>query len=321
MGQVNDQMGDQQPRSPQDRYYERYLQDTDPTLRGSGGGRGRRNALIAGGVAAVLLVGGGGVFLATRGGGTVDDVGAASTTSAANPSTSAGSQGPSSTTTSSSTSSSSSSSSSSVDPQATRAAVYGPAVKPGWRIVEGKKDTSKAAYDIPADEKKWSPPSRSDTLLGWTRENKEDKSVLTSAPSTYLKGSCATYKSGNAGFVGFVNIGSRDPSEVAPDVVERTSKLIRYNKTTKQYAKASSIRTRQITVNGGKTPAIESLMTFENGDVDAKKCEGKNYEARTIAFSGNGVSTMLLIYRNMDHAQKMPDQDVLDIINSLRPMK
>ncbi len=321
MGHVNDHMGDQQPHSPQDRYYERYLQDTDPTVRASGGGGGRRNALIAGGVAASVLLGGGGVLLATRGGGTVNDAGAATTTSAADPSTSTGSQGPSSTTTSSSTSSSSSSSSSSVDPQAARAAAYGPAVKPGWRIVEGKKDTSKAAYDIPADEKKWSPPSDPRDLLGWTAENKEDKDVITSAPTTYLDGHCATYKQGNAGFVGFVNVGPRDPSEVAPDVVERTSKLIRYNKTTKQYAKASSIRTRQITVNGGKTPAIESLMTFENGDVDAKKCEGKNYEARTIAFSGNGVSTMLLIYRNMDHAEKMPDQDVLDIINSLRPMK
>lgn len=312
MGQVNDNMGDQQPQSPQDRYYERYLQDTDPTLRTSGGGRGKRNGVIAGGVAAAVLLCGGGVFLATRGGSTV--AGDPTSTTA----TGGGTDTSTSTTTTSTTTSSSSSTS--IDVQATRATTYGPALKPGWRIVAGK-DTSRAAYDIPADTKKWSAPKDARDLLGWTAENKEDKDVVTSAPTTYLQGSCATYTSGNEGFVGFVNIGTRDPSEVAPDVVERTSKLIRYNKTTKTYAKASAIRTRQITVNGGKTPAIESLMTFENGNVDTKQCDGKNYEARTIAFSGNGVSTMLLIYRNMDAKEKMPDQDILDIINSLRPMK
>ncbi len=314
---MNDQWGDQPPNSPQDRYYERYLQDTDPTLRTSGSGGGRRNGLIAGGVAAAVLLGGGGVFLATRGGGDVNETGGPSSTTASAPTT--GSQTTSSTTTTTSTTSTTSSSSS-PDVQAERASKYGPALKSGWKIVAGKEKTSKAAYDVPADAK-WTLPKNSGDLRGWISENKDDKSVVTSAPTAYAEGHCATYKSGNAGFVGFVSIGTRDPSEVAPDVVNRASKLVRYNKKTKQYAKASAIRTRQITVNGGKTPAIESLMTFENGEVDTKECDGKNYEARTIAFTGNGVSTMLLIFRNLDYKDKMSDQDILDIIASLRPMK
>lgn len=315
MGGVNDQMGDQGPHTPppsQDRYYQRYLQDTDPTLRSSGGaGTGGRNALIAAGVIAALALGGVGIWALT--GGDDEQVqGGASPTTTATTTTQT-------TTTSASTTSTTTSSSPTVDLQQVRAEQYGPALKPGWKIVAGTSK-SNAAYDVP-DNDEWEPPQHPGDLQGWLADNKEDKGVVASAPSEYGKGHCPTAKAAATGFIGFVNIGTRDPAEAAPSVIENVAKLITYDKKTKKYLKYSPARTRQITVNGGKTPAIESLMTMDVANPEAKRCEGKKAEARVVAFSGSGVSVMLLISRDMDTKKKMSDQDILDIINSLRPKK
>lgn len=315
---MRDQWGNgesgQGPTSPQDRYYERYLQPEGQQSAGSGqtgpGDSGSKKvALIAGGLAAALAIGIGG-FAATRGDDS-SEAGSSSTTTTtpASPTTS-GSTSPSTTP--------SSSTSSSTDPRATLPAEYGALVNPGWKIVEGK-DTANAAYEIPQGGK-WDALS-TDTYIGWMADNPDDKSLVTTGASTYDVGFCASAKRQDSGFIGFVNIGTRDPAEAAPDVVSKAARLIAYNKDTKKYAPISQTRTRQITVNNGSTTAVESLLVVDNGKVDAKSCDAKKYEMRTVAFTGNKVSTMLLIFRQQDGTSKMPDSEVDGIIKSLRPKK
>ncbi|MBC9956386.1 hypothetical protein [Yimella sp. cx-51] len=313
MADQGNSMQGPEPTSPQNRYYERYMQPESGPSAGAGqGGPGnnKKIAIIAGGLAAALMVGVG-VFALTRGG---DDESAGSTTTTTNPTspTSGGSS------TMSSVTTSSSSSSSSTDPNVALETKYGPRINPGWRIIEGK-ETAQAVYEVPTGDK-WRPKGKT-YVYGWLKENQEDTTVVTSAPSTFDEGFCATTKSQPSGFTGFVNIGTRDPAEAAPDVVYKAARLIAYNKDTKKYAKTSETRTRQITVNGGMTTAVESLLVVDNGKVDATKCAAKKYEVRTVAFTGNGVSTMLLISRQQDGTSRIPDSDVEAILKSLRPKK
>lgn len=306
--------GPTEPASQQNKYYERYIQPDaqQPGAGGPGPGNTKKLALIGGGIAAAAVVGIGAAF-AFGGGGGSDT--AASTT----PTNSQTTQGQSTNPTTSS-SSTSSATSSYVDPQNQLAKDYGPALKQGWTIVRGT-DKAKAAYDIPPNSK-WK-AQKTDSYLGYTAENTTDKSLITTGSSTYGEGYCAKEPRAESGFVGFVNIGTRDPAEAAPAVADAAAKLITYNKNTKKYANASTPRTRQVMVNGGKTPAVETLINVDTGLPNDSRCEGKKYELRTVAFSGTGVSTMLFVVRNMDATgdNKMPDADITAIINSLRPQK
>lgn len=308
---MNDQLGDDQSQSPQSRYYDRYLKDTDPHLRRDE--RKRRKGLVAGGVASAALLGAAAVFALTRAGDAPDNA-AGSSATAGSTSASTRSDPP-----TSSTPTTSAATSTPFDVQSAAAQEYGPALKSGWTIVRGKSERQ-AAYDVPTNDR-WEPPKNSSDMQGWMSDNDSDKSLVTTAPSQYGKGFCATDKSQGTGFVGLVNIGTRDPAEAAPAVLDVVAKLITYNKDSKTYAKKGEVQTRQIKVNGGTIDAIESKATMENGLPEQKRCSGKNYEARTVAFSGKQVSVMLLIFRNLDATDKMPDQDIDGIINSLRPKK
>lgn len=106
-----------------------------------------------------------------------------------------------------------------------------------------------------------------------------------------------------------------------PDVVDKAARFVAYNNDTKTYGEVSEPRTRQISVNNGKTSAVESLIVVKKAKAEPEKCAARQYELRTVAFSGNGMSTMLLISRRYDGTYKMPDADVNAIIKSLRPLK
>lgn len=304
---VNDHDGGAGAPSPQSRYYDRYLQDTGLQGQG-GGGKKKPTGAIAGGVAVAVLLVGGGIYALTSAG---DSSGSGSPTSSQ--------AGPSSGSTSGPSSAATTNSSVPANNQQKLADEYGPATRSGWTIQAGNA-TANAAYDLP-DREAWTAPNGSGTAWGWQPKNSEAKPVIANTAARYAVGFCASAKNEVAGFMGFVNVGSQDPVSIAPEVAKNIGKLVSYDPKTKKYAKTSEVQTQQVTVNGGKTPAIASLILIDRDHADGNKCEGKKYEARTIAFSGKGVTTMFMVFRNLDAPSKMPDQEIADIVNSVRPKK
>lgn len=289
--------------SPQDRYYDRYLADTGPN-KPSGG---NKRLVIGAGIAAVVVaIAGVSAFALTRG-----------------KSTTSGSPASSTTTSSSGTGTESASTSTSSSPTTTPTSVtlandYGAPTQPGWVTVAGSQ-RSKAAYDIPATEKY--SPGKVDTLMGFEAPSGVDrKMVVATSPSTYDKGYCKDYKFGQRAFVGFVNIGTREPAEAAPSVASNAADLIALKKDKKTMAARTPTKTTTIKVGGGKITAVQSVLTVDNGDVDPKHCDTAKTQIYTVAFSNstNGVSTMLWLVRDLGAGQ-MPDADVDKIIASLRP--
>ncbi len=299
---MSEQQGGQQ--SPQDRYYQRYLADTEPNAFG-GGKRSRTPLIVAGAAALVVAVGVVGAF-ALRGGGTVD--GSATESTAA--STVGGSP--------SGSSNSTTSSPTTTPTSVVNARRYGDPSQAGWITVPGS-DKAKAAYDIPATDKY--APGKVDRLIGYEPpEGVDHKWVIASSASSYDRNFCKTDKGGQRAFMGFVNIGTREPAEAAPGVASETADLIAYKKDKKTMASRTPTKTTTIKVNGGRTTAVQSVLTVDNGDPSTKKCDPKKLEVRTVAFtnSGNGVSTMLLVVRDLGAGQ-MPDADVTKIVASVRP--
>lgn len=86
---------------------------------------------------------------------------------------------------------------------------------------------------------------------------------MASGASLFQEGFCATDNDQQSGFLGFVSIGQRDPAAAAPDVVYKAARFVAYNNDTKTYGEVSEPRTRQISVNNGKTSAVESLIVVK----------------------------------------------------------
>ncbi|GAB3587934.1 hypothetical protein [Calidifontibacter terrae] len=298
--------------SPQDRYYERYLADTGPNGSGDGGGGGNKRWAIGAGIAAVVVAATAvAAYAVTHN--SQEVVGSSSSTPASSTSstssTTSGSSGSSESTTSSPTTTPSS---------VVNAQRYGAVTQPGWVTVVGSTK-ARAAYDVPKSAKYKT--ASVDTLIGYEAPAGVDRpTVVASSPSTFDKGFCSTYKFAQKAFLGFVNIGTREPAEAAPSVASDTADLLALKKDKKTMASRTPTKTTTVKVGGGKITAVQSVLTVDTGNGDPKQCDPPKSEIRTIAFSNgaNGVSTLLLIERDVVAGQ-MPDDDVNKIIASLRP--
>ncbi|NHN55360.1 hypothetical protein G9U51_06120 [Calidifontibacter sp. DB0510] len=306
---MTDHMGGnaQGPGDPQSRYYDRYLHDE--SRNGGGPGKGSNKGLIIGiGALIAALIIAGTVYAVTSGG---DEPQQAQTTTG--PTTTAQSSTERTTT---SESSSTSSSSSTTDP----AAAYGPATQPGWKTIVGKEGTDDAAFDVPSTGD-WN--SAKLGYVGWTPDNPDDKSVIARYVARFGEGNCPTLSNDQQGFVGFIDIGSRDLVDAAEAVVNNAANNIAIKKDKKTYAARGTASTKQITVGPGKITAVQSELTATVGDPDSKKCDPEKVDVRAVAFTSNGHSALLFLARNAGkNTKKALPNDIWDkITQSVRIKK
>lgn len=312
-GRFTDSLREQEFGQGQERYYGGMAQPApvEPDAPGPRSSRGKRTALItAGAVAAVAILGGGGYLLWGNQG---DHNTASPVVSSASPPT---------------TASSSSASAPSPDASAApRAETPLAPLTPGWRVQEGDPSKERAAFDVPpaartfatgAGETKqiWQLGETS-ALRGYADNNGKPLAIGHSEV-TYRDGFCGSAKGEDMGFLVFATSGDRDPADVSPSLASfwADAASLKKDSTHEKYAQSPA---KQVTVNAGKTPAVQSRVTIPNTEVDKQKCQASKVELTVTSFTaGNGTASIVCV-RDVGVPNAMSDVDLNAILASARP--
>ncbi|MDE9364947.1 hypothetical protein PZ938_04955 [Luteipulveratus sp. YIM 133132] len=285
------------------------------------GSSGRRTALLAAAAVAAVAVLGGGGYAIYRG--------TQSDTTATNPA--APTQPTAVTTTQpSSTSGSSQAPSSGSSPGPIAGRGLSPAV-PGWQVVQGQDKDHGGLYDVPPagsfqgpgvgkSHPVWSLSSPTDTVYrGFGDDIKGgDALVIGRQPASYREGFCAGDENQDRAFLVWSTSGDRDPAEVGPDTADRWAKVMSTKKDKTSHESYAAPATKQVMVNGGKTPAVQSRTTIPNTEQDPKKCTAPKVELVVTSFAAkNGTATIVAV-RDLGVPDALDDATLNKIIGSAR---
>lgn len=303
----NDNSGGQGPVSggdsgSQSRYYQRYEEASGEAItagnKTSGGGPGgRRGLLLAVGAVVVAII----VVAAVVGVNLVggdDDATQARSSSSASPRAS------------SSSPSATSSDQEWTNPDAAPTQVR--PLKPGWTAVLAQPRLASAAYDVPT--KHWYKPGDMD--YGYHNDETGDTIAVGDAAG-YRQGFCKSDEAATLAFIGFHGIGSMDPAQKTPEVVDEFADAITLEADDSSHAPRSKTTTKTTTVQG--LPGVLSTVTATNGDVDKKSCEARKIEVRGLGVSMGGKSTLLVLVRALDVPHALTDAQAKAIMQTLRP--
>lgn len=202
-----------------------------------------------------------------------------------------------------------------------------PPVKPGWVVNSGDQyKGDEGAFDTPPETERFTNHEGKSRPV-WKVENPDMEFGVVSqagragshAPSVYRGGHCKNrYGEQSHGFFSWIR-SHDDPATASGELSTKWLGVLTVGENGNKVT-ADPTRRTQIKVNGGKTPAVQSLTTLPGPDHKKDKCASPRLELRVIAFQGTSSTPVVIMLRDLGVPDQMPNATMNQIISTIRPV-
>lgn len=198
----------------------------------------------------------------------------------------------------------------------------------GGQVVYGDR-VQNAQFEIPAVDTGWT-LSSPDYVLGFEGGPDEDgdkapdeRAVVRGQIGFYKEGWCTNEedRAEQAGFVGFeLPEKSDDPEAVSKKIAEHWVDITSYREDNKTHFEYTDVTTDEIEIGDGESGYLsKSVITID--EKDRKKCSAPQLEIDVLSVdTGDNVATVVLV-RDLDTSQALPDESVDEILAAVHKIK